>query len=77
MYLFIYRQIQMVLDGSTTKEESSDYKTLRGRIVLLTACEQDVRNFRFWAGGPMAKWEGQPPALHVVLARKGKSSFGG
>jgi len=37
--------------------------SLRGRIVLPTACEQDVRNFRFWAGGPMAKWEGQPPAL--------------
>ncbi|MCG9873392.1 MAG: hypothetical protein MH321_01235, partial [Leptospiraceae bacterium] len=23
---------------------------LGGRIVLPTACEQDVRNFRFWAG---------------------------
>ncbi|MCG9873335.1 MAG: hypothetical protein MH321_00950 [Leptospiraceae bacterium] len=63
IYLYIYRQIQMVLDASTTKEESSAYNPVGGRIVLPTACEQDVRNFRFWAGSPMAKWEGQPPAL--------------
>ena len=42
--------VAMVLDANAPHltEESSDYKTLRGRIVLPTACEQDVRNFRFW-----------------------------
>jgi hypothetical protein len=84
IYLYIYRHIQMVLDASTTKEESLAYNPQGGRIVLHTACDKEVATFAFGQdlGLPflVAPWnilfQSARNDIHVVLTRKGKSSFG-
>jgi hypothetical protein len=43
----------MVLDASTTKEESLAYNPQGGRIVLHTACDKEVATFAF---GQEAQW---------------------
>ena len=73
IYLYIHRYIQMVLDASTTKEESLAYNPQGGRIVLHTACDKEVATFAF---GQEAQWRNgkdNRPHGHRARGREARS----